>query len=149
MAKTRFPYTRTVSLEEEIDQLVKELFTHSREFFGLSRGWLPRVDVKEDKERIIVEVEVPGVAREDLNIYLKNGILVITGVKREKPSRRAVKFLRLEREFGSFQRDILLPVPVVVEEAEATLVNGLLRVTLKKYKAAQEAVRIPIKPSNK
>ena len=66
MARTRFPYSRTVSIEEEIDRLVKELFAHSREFFGLSGSWLPRVDVKEDKERIIVEVEVPGVAHEDL-----------------------------------------------------------------------------------
>ncbi|MCP2619839.1 Hsp20/alpha crystallin family protein [Candidatus Aminicenantes bacterium AC-334-K16] len=147
MARTRFPYSRTISIEEEIDRLIKELFTQSREFFGLSGSWLPRVDVKEDKERIIVEVEVPGVAREDLDIYLKNTILVITGVKREKPSRRSAKFLRLEREFGSFQRNILLPVPVVSAEAEATLEKGLLKIILKKYKAAKEAVRIPIKSS--
>lgn len=145
MARSRYPFSRTINLEEEIDQLIKDLFAQSREFFGISESWIPRVDVREDKKRIIVEIEVPGVTREDLRIYLKKNVLIIKGTKKKDAHLQKVKYIRMEREYGAFQREIFLPAPVIPMKSEASLKQGLLTIVLEKDEAFSEGVKIPVK----
>ncbi|OQX51702.1 MAG: hypothetical protein B5M54_10695 [Candidatus Aminicenantes bacterium 4484_214] len=145
MTKSRYPRSRAVNVEQEIDRIIKDLFSPGGSFLSLVEGLIPRVDVREDKRRIIVEIEVPGVALEDLSIYLKMNVLIIKGVKKEEPHPQKVKYLRMEREFGTFQREIFLSAPVIPTKSEATLHQGLLTIVLQKDEASSEGIKIPVK----
>ncbi|MBW1947882.1 MAG: Hsp20/alpha crystallin family protein, partial [Deltaproteobacteria bacterium] len=62
----------------------------------------------------------------------------IKGVKRERRSCSPVRYFRLEREFGTFRRIVFLPSAVVPEKSKALLENGILTVTMKKYRKKKE-----------
>jgi HSP20 family protein len=96
------------------------------------------VDISEKQDEVIVNVELPGVAQKDISILLHSNRVEIKGIKRERRSRRPVKYFRLEREFGTFRRIVFLPSAVVPERSKALLENGILTITLKKYRKKKE-----------
>lgn len=98
-------------------------------------GWIPPVEVRDESESVTVEVEAPGVKKEDFEISLEDGTLTISG-KRERPAGRVESF-RGERAFGAFQREITLPAPVQSEGVQATYTDGVLTVRLPKADEAK------------
>jgi HSP20 family protein len=102
-------------------------------------------DVFEDGEQVVVEVELPGVSRDDVALYVLRDRLIIEGVKPEgrQPGPAAgdlaeggpgsrPSFVCAERHFGAFERVVQLEVPVDTSRIEARLNSGLLVVTLPK-----------------
>ncbi len=100
--------------------------------------WIPRVDIFEKGEEIIVEAEIPGVDESDVEITVQSNRVEIKGQKKENFFSSKIKFLRLEREFGAFRRLITLPSTVVPDKARALLSNGVLKLYLKKYLAREK-----------
>ena len=138
MGKTIKPVSRIIKIEAEINRIAGEVFFKRKEFFGLEEGWVPCVDIAERGTDIIVEVEVPGIRKKDINILLHSSRIEINGIKKENPEVGKIKYLRLEREYGPFRRTIFLPSAVVPDEATAFLVNGVLTMVLKKYREREE-----------
>jgi HSP20 family protein len=106
----------------------------------------PRVDVVDAGDALHVSAEVPGVAREDLEVSLERGALVLRGEKREARPRGAQDgpqngWYRAERSFGSFERAVPLPCEVEPAGIEARLEHGVLRVTLAKNERARQRSR--------
>ena len=91
----------------------------------------PPLDIFETEDGFIVEVEVPGVAPEDIEVSMMTGMLVIAGVKREV-SRGRINFLCMERNFGSFRRIVPLLRPVDTGRTTATYDTGILRIEVPK-----------------
>jgi HSP20 family protein len=87
-----------------------------------------RTDVYEDGAMLAVEIELPGVRPEQIEITVDPLVLGIRGRSTEMVADR--RYRRRERSAGPFQRDIPLPVPVRREGAEATLCDGVLQVRL-------------------
>ena len=87
-----------------------------------------RSDVYEDGNTLAVEVELPGVRPEQIEITVDPLVLGVRGMSRNVVEDR--RYRRRERGVGPFHRDIPLPVPVRREGAEATLRDGVLRVRL-------------------
>ena len=104
----------------------------------LAEGWLPALDVTEDEKAIVVKVEVPGIDKNDLKVNLENGILTISGEKKEEKEEKG-KYYRLERRYGSFTRRVDLAAEVKGDKVEAHYDKGLLTVTLPK--AEEEAAK--------
>ena len=96
------------------------------------------MDVYEKEEEIVIETEVPGIPPNDISIYLYSSRIEIKGVKKEDVCPSGIKYMRLEREYGKFRRTIALPCSVLPEKAKAVLENGILTLTLKKYKKKRE-----------
>ena len=95
------------------------------------------MDVEEDENQIVVKLELAGVAKEDVNLTLEDGVLTIAG---EKKSDRAVdekNYHIVERSFGTFQRTLTLPTGVDGDKATATFENGVLVVSVPKAEAAK------------
>lgn len=88
--------------------------------------WQPSLDVIETDERISILVEVPGVATEDVEVSAEGGTVRVTGRKRLAPPERSVRFHRVEREQGRFERRIHLLHPVDTHQGSARLADGLL-----------------------
>ena len=110
-------------------------------FFGL-----PPVDVKETEESYLVCAELPGLAREDIDLQVRGDVLLISGHKAEERDDRASTFRVSERRFGRFDRSVPLPPDVRREQIDAAFRDGVLTVTLPKTaKASQPGSRIEIR----
>jgi HSP20 family protein len=150
MVKKIRPVSRIVRIEAEINKIFGEFLSQKKELFGLDESWIPCVDISERTDEVIVKFELPGVAQEDVSIFLHSNRLELKGIKREKRSRNRVRYFRLEREFGTFRRIVFLPCAVVPEKSKALLENGVLTVILKKYRRDKEKkVVVKIQKSGK
>lgn len=138
MVKKIKPVSRTVKIEAEIDKIVGEVFFQKRDYLGLDESWVPCVDLSEKQGEINIAIELPGVAKKDINILLHSNRLEINGVKKESLPQGKIKYHRLEREYGTFRRYIFLPSLVIPERAKASLENGVLFVVLKKHKRKKD-----------
>ena len=101
-------------------------------------GWAyMAADVFDDDDRIVVRLEAPGMRREDFNIELHDNVLSVWGEKRfERESGRG-RYRMLQCAYGSFHRDIVLPVTVKAEQTRAIYRDGVLRVELPKSEHAK------------
>jgi HSP20 family protein len=97
----------------------------------------PAFNVWEEGENVFVEAELPGVERNDVEIYVTGGNqFTVKGQRRPVVPERAVRH-RQEREHGTFARTLTLPFPVDSEKVDAQLENGILRVKLAKHESAK------------
>ncbi len=105
-------------------------------------GSLPLVDLYETDDRLVLEMDLPGIDPEDVLIKVYEDILIIEGIKREKHEERGFRYLCMERSFESFRRIIKLPVPVNTFEGKASYDNGVI--TVKFPKIGDRVVKIKI-----
>jgi len=103
----------------------------------MSRGydgnvWKPAVDIFEDKEAIQVRAELPGVKTEDVKIDVENNILTLHGERKLENEEKKDSYHRVERFYGSFTRQFMLPRTVDSEHIDAQLKDGVLTVRLPK-----------------
>ena len=105
--------------------------------------WTPTVDVCERANEIVIFVEMPGVDRSDVHLAWNDGVLIISGQKRQMPPDYGVaKYLCVERTYGHFRREITINLTVDHKQASAELNNGLMKIHLPKSKP--EVTNIPI-----
>lgn len=126
---TRLTLVRIVSqIRAELDRILE---VESSLSGGLSEGseLLPRVDVVQTDSRLCLLVEVPGATADDLEIAIANNVVSVSGEKcAGASSRDGARFLRVERQWGQFERAIELPSPVNPRDGHAWLDNGVLRI---------------------
>ncbi len=94
--------------------------------------WLPAVDVAETKNEIVVNVEVPGMDPKEFDISLSEGILTISGEKKQEKVEGEENYHLIERRYGSFNRAIPLPPEVESDKIRASYENGILTITVPK-----------------
>ena len=141
------PSFRIIRIEAELTRMAEEVFSHKKRIPWLDDSWVPCVDISERGSEFILEVELPGVLREDVTILVGSRRIEIKGAKREPEPRRPVKYSRLEREYGPFRRLISLPGPIVPEGARAVMEDGVLILILRKYRRKNADVIVPIRDS--
>ena len=90
-------------------------------------GWKPLVDLHETADEYVVTAEVPGLAREAIEIQFHDGRLILSGV-REPRTFTYEQFHRVERGHGSFSRSFQLPFPIDADAIRADLRDGVLTV---------------------
>ncbi|MDI9393976.1 MAG: Hsp20/alpha crystallin family protein [Euryarchaeota archaeon] len=95
----------------------------------------PLTDVVEEDDKVIVTTDLPGIDKENVELNLKNNILVISAGKGKEEETKNEGYLRKERSFMRYYREISLPENVTEEGATAQLKNGVLTVTLPKTKS--------------
>ncbi len=100
-----------------------------------TRGWSPLVDIEEADDAYVVEAELPGVKREDVNIELVGKELTITGEVKEHERRGALR--RQTRRMGRFEYRVGLPAQVEADNVDASLSDGVLTVRVPKAERAQ------------
>lgn len=98
--------------------------------------WAPAVDICEKGESICFKVELPGIAEEDIEIEMANGVLTIRGEKKMEEENTGNTWHRREASYGSFVRSFSLPGEMKADEAEATFKDGVLTVTIPKEEKA-------------
>lgn len=100
------------------------------EFFG--NNSYPKVDVRDYDDKITIEAEIPGLAKEDVSVDLEAQVLTITGGKREVKDDEGARYIRKELKRSSFKRSFKLGDNMNVKKIQADFDNGLLLVTVPK-----------------
>ncbi|HZX02818.1 Hsp20/alpha crystallin family protein [Kribbella sp.] len=101
----------------------------------LREGFTPLADLEETDNAYVLEVELPGVKKKEINIDLDGRRLVISG---ERPEQQRTGWLRRQtRSWGRFHYEVVLPDNVDPDGVEATLDDGVLRVTVAKGSTGQ------------
>jgi HSP20 family protein len=103
------------------------------------------VDIREQNDAYLVEVELPGLSKDDVKITMENNILTVQGEKKQEKEEKRGNYHRTERVYGSFQRSFTLPSSVKNEKIEAQYKNGILTVTLPKVEEAKpKAIEVKV-----
>jgi HSP20 family protein len=136
------------AMRREMDRLFDEMtksMSLARPAFGLG-VMQPRIDVKETEQAIEVHAELPGVDEKDVEVALVDGVLTIKGEKRQEREEKEKGYYLMERSYGSFMRQVPLPVEVDEDRVEARFDKGVLHVTLpKSAKAEAKTKKITVK----
>jgi HSP20 family protein len=135
---------------ERMETIIDDLWRHrAPRFFGWDTTRTlraPSLDVYQDGDEIVVEAEVPGVRKSDLEIEIANSLLTIRGHRDRALEVEDEQVYRSERTFGRFSRSIDLPQDVDTTQANAVLADGVLRVRLPVTEEARhKALRLKIK----
>ncbi len=94
-------------------------------------GWVPPVDLYETPEHYVLSVELPGLAREDFQIAVQDGKVILKGQRPVRPG-GSEQYHRVERGHGHFSRTFALPQPIDDSGISADLRDGILTVTVPK-----------------
>ncbi|HZO49920.1 MAG TPA: Hsp20/alpha crystallin family protein [Gaiellaceae bacterium] len=139
---------------QELEQVTERMRRLLEETFGgfgawpaampQPAAWSPLVDIEERDDAYVLEAELPGVKREDVDIELVGNELVISGELRERERTGIIR--RRTRRTGRFDYRVTLPEQVAADAIEATLADGVLTVRVPKSERAQRR-RIEIKSS--
>jgi HSP20 family protein len=145
------PYqpSRAISVFDQMDRLFEDFLGRR---FG--RWWpgirwpetrlfaeaemIPSVDIFEDKDDIVVKAEIPGIAKDDVNVNVTDNTITISGEKKKEEKVEKKDYYRLERSFGSFSRTFHLPAEVQTNKAKATFKDGVLEVRMQKTEEAKK-----------
>ena len=104
---------------------------------GASTGWLPSVDVREEENRFVVHVDLPGVDKKDIEIVAEKGVLTIKGERHAETKTGEASYERVERVSGKFIRRFTLPETAQPDAITARQTNGVLEVSIPKQPQVQ------------
>ncbi|MGO4705217.1 Hsp20/alpha crystallin family protein [Microvirga sp. 2MCAF38] len=140
-----------MSMNREINRLFDDMMRGSAlpATAPQSAGMLmPQMDVSETEKEVRVRAELPGVAENDIDVRLDDGVLTIRAEKKTEMKEEKEDYHFVERSFGTFQRALRLPYAINVDEVKANFQNGVLTVTLPKGKEEERTHRIQVQPGN-
>lgn len=109
----------------------------------------PAIDIFQDIHDIVIEIEVPGVGRDDLSVRIDDDRLSIEGFKRVERDVGCLSYLCLERQFGAFRRVVQIPISVDTSSVNAVLDGGVLKIRLPKVPNRRRSIiEVPIADSS-
>jgi HSP20 family protein len=123
---------RWANLRDEINSLFEGPFwPNTTPQAQLFNGWTPALDLYQTNDDVVAVVELPGMRKDDIDISLHDGMLTISGERKDTVA-EGDKATRSERFVGKFRRSITLPTRVDANKVSASYKDGILTVTLPK-----------------
>lgn len=95
-------------------------------------SWSPSTDIYDSKEGYVVKMELPGVAKEDVNVEFKDNVLTITGERKDKKEVSRENYYNVESYDGKFYRSFRFPDDVDAQKIDASMKNGVLELRVAK-----------------
>ncbi|SMO65482.1 Hsp20/alpha crystallin family protein [Fodinibius sediminis] len=136
-----------VDIEKQLTKLGKDIQDFVERIVPLEdRGhdFTPACDIIESDKTFVIKLDLPGMAKNEINIALKEQVLTVKGERAETLDEDE-KYSRQERSMGVFSRSFALPENVNTAETEARFSKGVLSITMPKSEIFDDATSIPIK----
>ncbi len=105
---------------------------------------MPAIDMVDREDEVVVNVEVPGVRKEDLSISVTDSTLTVRGRTERREEEKREDYFYHELSCGEFTRSLHLPVGIDSQKVEANLKDGMLEIHLPKLESAKRAIDINI-----
>ncbi|HOP94189.1 MAG TPA: Hsp20/alpha crystallin family protein [Dictyoglomaceae bacterium] len=118
--------------KDHVFQIVDCFHRESSRFSMQWGAWVPRIDIYETDDKIVLLVEIAGVRKEDIDLTFQEGKLILRGTRQERYVADPEIYYQMEINFGPFERVIYLPAEVDPEKAEAVYRDGFLEIALPK-----------------
>lgn len=122
------PFEELRRMQDRITRLLEEF----DRFSAIPTEVSVPVDIIDEEDKIKVIADLPGFSKEDIEIYLEDGDLVIKAERKEEIEEKGKNYIRQERRFGEIYRRITLPEEVDAEKIKAKYNNGVLEIELPK-----------------
>jgi HSP20 family protein len=116
----------------EISRVEREIYDLFAFPYRATSCWTPSIDVSEDDARMLIEAEMPGIAPEDVELTVDDGILTLKGKKSLKKDGEKRGWIVTERACGSFTRSFALPSSIEIDGIRANYDKGILSVEIPK-----------------
>lgn len=129
--------SEVLGIQREINRMFDSFFRGPEEDGLQTTSWNPLVDVTENDHAYLLNIELPGVSRNDVKIVVQDNQLTIRGEKKQEKESNNSNYHRVERSYGSFQRTFTLPTTVRAEKIEANYNDGVLTITVPKAEEAK------------
>jgi HSP20 family protein len=122
-------------MSEEMDQIFERLMGRSarsarRGQSELPDVWAPQIEVSQQGDRLVISADLPGIRKEDVQVEIEDGRIMIQGERRSASERNEGGVLRSECSYGKFYRAIPLPEGADAGAARASMHDGVLEITL-------------------
>jgi HSP20 family protein len=134
------PFREVTSLQEQVNKIFRDVFP---EMDSLEQSLLapaslaPRTDIYEEDDKIVLEMEAPGLREQDINLKVEGHTLTISGERKQNEERSKGRYQRVERYYGSFSRSFVLPATVDPNSIQASYEHGVLHVFMSKKAEAR------------
>jgi HSP20 family protein len=135
MIRKRIRVCRWVSSPWEVSSVTTRVLLGETPRLPLAKPWAPLLDICEQKKRIVVRAELPGVEPRQVTLLVHHNRLELRGEKTQEVHSEPARYLRLERESGPFRRVVALPGAILPEKTKAVMDNGVLTIVLVKADA--------------
>jgi HSP20 family protein len=136
-ALTRMPATAWPTALSELDALENRMNRWMgqalpRRTLADTMEWVPEVDMIDTDGEYVLTAETPGMSKDDINIDVQEGVLTLSGEKKESKQHEDAQHRYFERRYGSFERSFSLPRAVDAEKVKAEYQDGVLTIHLPK-----------------
>ena len=106
-------------------------------------SFAPSIDISETEKQYIIDVEIPGIDKKDIELNVDNNTLTISGERKFEKEEDGKQFHRVESHYGTFSRTFTLPDNANTESINATYNNGILNITVdKSEKSLKKQIKI-------
>ena len=103
--------------------------------------FVPAVNTREGDDAYYVDVDLPGVKKEDVEISVDENVLTIKGKRETKEEVKEENYYRIESKYGTFSRSFTLPEKVDVENIKASSEDGVLEIVIPKQTVIKDSVK--------
>ena len=141
------PFVELEDVSKQLNRIFGKLPARtepSRELLAMA-DWAPNVDITETDTAYVIKGEIPGVNKEDVKVNIEDGMITMSGDRKQEKEEKGKKFHRIERSYGSFMRSFRLPDNVDESAVKAEFKDGMLNVTLpKSTQAKNKAINVSV-----
>lgn len=124
------PLREFAAMQDRLNRLFGNVYLRDEDT-GFRGTWVPSVDIYEtEKHDLVLRAELPGMSRQDIEVTVENGTIVIKGEKKFDSEVKEEHYRRIERAYGTFHRSFTLPNSVDAAKVTADYKNGVLTITL-------------------
>ena len=144
------PFGLMRRLSEDMDQLFGQLAGGNGALLAgptlrdTQPQWIPAIDVSQHEDKLVVQADLPGLGADDVTVEVDNGILTLSGERRDERETESDGVRRTERLYGRFSRSIVLPDNARADEVQASFRDGVLEITVPLSKSASPPRRVDI-----
>jgi HSP20 family protein len=143
----RTPFNMFDDLKTEFEQLWQKpwLPFRFRRFETEAPVFMPRVDIYEKDNELVVKADLPGMKKENVQVFIENGDLILKGERKEETEVKEESYYKAECMYGSFYRRLPLSFEVAPDKVNAKFYDGVLEVRLPvpaETKTAPKAIAI-------
>lgn len=137
MLLTRFdPFNELRALEKRISEAFSSDITKD-----VLSDFTPSVNTREGEYAYHIDVDLPGVKKEDISVKIENNVLTLKGERKSKEEVKKENYYKMESGFGSFTRSFTLPDTVDAENIHAENKDGVLEITLPKKESKNKSAK--------
>lgn len=117
---------------KRFSDMIDEFFNESLTKTAGNGSFLPGIDIIENDTHFMVNVNLPGMNKEDIKLDLDDRVLTISGERKQETEDKNAKYHLIETRYGSFSRSFTLPENINNESIQAVYENGVLKLSIEK-----------------